>query len=193
MVHYKCLKNYLKDLRTKNYENENNKEYDEVMTFNDFECPTCKNQYPIKFKLPNNDKIFDLIDIKEPNDCNFMILESIDYKKNDKYYKSIHIIKFIKKKGKPFTIGREDDNDIIDRDISISPHHAILRFNDANDQISIQNCNNEFGTSILIRKPFTILDQKIYLQIGKTYIEVNLMNKEDYRKEIENCKVIILQ
>ena len=193
LIHFKCLKNYLKGLQVKKDENENTTKYDEVMTFENFECPICKNQYPIKFKLPNSDKIFNLIDIKEPTDCNFMILESIDYKQNDRYCKSFHIIKFIKKNGEPFTIGRDNDNDIIDRDIFISRHHAILRFNDVNGQISIQNWNNKFGTSILIRKPFTILDQKIYLQIGKTYIEANLMNKEDYRKEIENCKVIILQ
>ena len=193
LVHFNCLKNHLKNLKKKNDENENITEYDEVMTFSDFECPTCKNQFPIKFKLENNDKTFYLIDIKEPTDCNYMILESIDYKQNDKYCKSIHLIKFLKKNGEPFTIGRDNDNDIIDRDISISRHHAILRFNDRNGQISIQDWNSKFGTSILIRKPFNILDKTIYLQVGKTFIEANLMNKKDYFEEIKrNHKVIII-
>ena len=182
LVHFKCLKNYLKSLQVKKDENENIPIYDEVMTFENFECPKCKNQFPIKFKLENIDKTFDLIDIKEPTDCNFMILESIDYKQNDKYCKSIHIIKFLKKNGEPFTIGRDSDNDIIDREISISRHHAILRFNDENGQITIQNWNGKYGTLILIRKPFKILDKPIYLQVGKTYIEAKLMNKEEYYK-----------
>ena len=185
LVHFKCLKYYLKGLQVKNNENENGIIYDDVMTFENFECPTCKNQFPIKFKLENNDKTFYLIDIKEPTDCNYMILESIDYKQNDKYCKSIHIIKFLKKNGEPFTIGRDNDNDIIDRDISISRHHAILRFNDENGQITIQNWTGKYGTLILIRKPFKILDKTIYLQVGKAYIEASLMNIEEYKKIIK--------
>ena len=188
LVHLNCLKNYLKSLLEKKDENENIIEYDEVMTFKDFECPICKNQFPIKFKLPNMDKIFNLIDIKEPNDCNFMILESLDYKQNDKYSKSIHLIKFLKKNGEPFTIGRDNDNDIIERDISISRQHAILRFNDVNGQITIQNWNSKYGTLILVRKSFKILDKPIYLQIGKAYIEARLMNKEEYEK-VKNEKI----
>ena len=192
LVHYKCLKNYLKNLQVRKDENENTPIYDEVMTFENFECPICKNQFPIKFKLANNDNIFDLIDIKEPKDCNFMILESIDYKQNDKYCKSIHIIKFIKKKGEPFTFGTDSDNDIIEKDISISRHHAILKFNNENGQITLQNWKGKYGTLVLIRKPFKILDKPIYLQIGKTYIEAKLMKKEDFLEEIENnLKVII--
>ena len=190
LVHFKCLKNHLKTLRKKN--NENITKYDEVLSFRNFQCSKCKNQYPIKFKLPNNNKVFNLIDIKEPTDCNYMILESIDYKQNGNYSKSIHIIKFLKKNGEPFTIGSNNDNDIIDKDVAISSYHAILRFNDWNGQICIQNWNSVFGTSILIRKSFTILDKKIYLQVGKTYIEANLMKRKDYFEEINNCKVIIL-
>ena len=182
LVHYKCLKNYLIGLLEKKDENENELIYDEVMTFKDFECPTCHNQFPIKFKLPNKDKTFYLIDITEPKDCNFMILESIDFKQNDKYSKSIHIIKFLKKNGEPFTIGRDNDNDIIDRDISISRHHAILRFNDENGQITLQNWNSKYGTLVLVRKAFKILDKPIHLQVGKTYIEAKLINIEEYEK-----------
>ena len=182
LFHFKCLKNHIKGLQVKSIENKNITIYDEAMTFENFECHKCKNQYPIKFKLEKNDKIFYLIDIKEPTDCNFMILESIDYKQNDKYCKSIHIIKFLKKNGEPFTFGRDNDNDIIDRDISISRQHAILRFNDENGRITIQNWNGKYGTLILIRKPFKILDKSIYLQVGKTYIEAKLKNKEEYDK-----------
>ena len=187
LVHYKCLKKHFKDLQEKNVYNKNHIIYDDALIFNDFECPVCHNPYPTKFKLKNIDKIFDLIEIKEPNDCNYMILESIDYKKNDKYCKSIHIIKLKKSNGEPFKIGNDNDNDIIDRDISISDHHAILRFNDKDGKISIQNWKSKYGTSILIRNPIKILDKKIYLQVGRTYIEVCLMDKEEFeilKKEI---------
>lgn len=178
--HFKCLKNYFKDLMEKNNENENTIKYHEVMTFKNFQCQKCKNQYPIKFKLPGVDKIFELIEIKEPKDCNYMILESLD-KENDEYSKSIHIIKF-KNNGEPLTIGRDNDNDIIVRDISISRHHAIIRFNNLSGKVMIQNWKSKFGTLILVKKPITILDKKICLQVGKTYIEANLMNIEEYEK-----------
>lgn len=157
------------------------------MTFINFQCDDCKEQYPTKFKLTKVDKIFDLIEIETPIDCNYMILESLDYKQNESYIKSIHIIKFIKKNGEPFKIGRDNDNDIQDTDISISRHHAIIRFNDIDGKIIIQNWNSKYGTLILVRKPINILDKKIYLQVGKTYIEGSLMNYEEYEK-IKNEK-----
>lgn len=186
LVHYKCLKNYFKSLLEKKKNNEN-EIYDDVMTFINFQCDDCKEQYPTKFKLTKVDKIFDLIEIETPIDCNYMILESLDYKQNESYIKSIHIIKFIKKNGEPFKIGRDNDNDIQDTDISISRHHAIIRFNDIDGKIIIQNWNSKYGTLILVRKPINILDKKIYLQVGKTYIEGSLMNYEEYEK-IKNEK-----
>ena len=181
-VHFKCLKNYIKKLKEISNENKNKIKVDDSIIFKNFECPCCKSQYPIKFKLPENNKIFNLVDIEEPNDCNYMILESIDYKYNEQYCKSIHIIKFIKESGEPITIGREYDNDIVDRDVSISHHHAILRFNKENGKISIQNWKSKYGTLVLVKKPIKVLDKKIYLQVGRTYIEACLTDIEEYNK-----------
>jgi len=180
LVHFKCFKYYLKLLKEIK---ENNTEIDESMVFKNFECLKCKNQYPIKFKLQGQDKIYNLIDINEPVKCNYMILESIDYKINEQYYKSIHIIKLTKESGEPITIGRENKNDIIiDRDISLSRQHAILRFNKENGKISIQNWKGKFGTLVLVKKPIKVLDKTIYLQVGKIYNKACLTNKEDYNK-----------
>ena len=190
-VHLKCLKDFFKNnLQEKNDDNENIITYVNVMTFNDFECPDCHTPYPTRFKLKDNDKIFNLIDINEPNDCNYIILESIDYKPDDKYCKLIHIIKLIKKNGEPYKIGRDNDNDIIDRDISISRHHAILRFNEEDGNIIIQNWESKFGTLILVRKPIKILDKKIYLQVGKTYIEVCLKDEEEFERKKKGIKIL---
>ena len=179
LVHFKCFKYYLNNLKELK---ENNTKFDESKVFKNFECEDCKNQYPIKFKLPNQEKIFNLIDIKEPEDCDYMILESIDFKQNNQYYKSIHIVKLIKE-GSPITIGRENSNDIImDRDISISRKHALLRFNKEDGKISIQNWEGKFGTLVLVKKPIKVLDKTIYLQVGKIYIKACLTNKEEYDK-----------
>lgn len=46
----------------------------------------------------------------------------------------------------PVTVGRAFDNDIILQDVSISPHHLIIRKED--DKITIQNLANENGTKL---------------------------------------------
>ena len=176
LVHFKCLKDYLnKQMEIKEQPKED--QCVETMTFKNFECSKCSIQYPVQFKLPKVDKIFNLVDIKEPEDCDYMILESIDYKQYEQYYKSIHIIKF---KQETIRIGRESDNDVIDRDISISRHHALLILK--NEKICIRNLSKKFGTSVLIKKPIKILNKAIYLQVGRTYIEASLVSKEEYDK-----------
>ena len=181
LVHYKCLKNYIKENMVKReIETEM---YDNNLIFNNYECSTCGTQFPLKFKLENVDKIFYLIDIKEPNNCDYMILETLDYKQYENYCKSIHIIKFNKD---TITIGRENDNDVIDRDISISRHHALLKLIDG--KICIQNISQKFGTLILVKSPIQILNKTIYLQVGRTYIEACLMDKTEFDEKIKEQK-----
>ena len=180
--HFKCLKKRLKDFMEIANE-EDKKVYVESMVFKNFECNECGMQYPVKFKLEGIDKVFYLIDINEPTDCDFMILESIDYKQYEQYYKSIHIIKFLKE---TITIGRESYNDVVDKDISISRNHALLKLK--NDKIYIENVSKKFGTQVLVRKPIQILDKAIYLQIGRTYVEARLINKEEYDEKMKDQK-----
>ena len=182
LVHYKCLKNQLKLQMELKDESKLDQPVD-TMTFKAYECSKCSSEYPVQFKFPNSNKIFNLIDIKEPQDCDYMILESIDYKQYDQFYKSIHIIKF---KQETITIGRESDNNVIDRDISISRHHALLILQ--NEKICIRNLSKKFGTLVLVKKPIKILDKTIYLQVGRTYIEANLVNKEEYDKKTNQQK-----
>ena len=178
LVHYKCLKNYIKEKQVRReIESEI---YDENLIFNNYECSTCGTQFPVRFKLENIDKTFYLIDIKEPYKCDYMILETLDYKQYDNYCKSIHIIKFTKD---IITIGRENDNDVIDRDISISRHHALLKLKDG--KICIQNISQKFGTLVLVKSPIQVLDKKIYLQVGRTYIEACLMDKKVFDEKIK--------
>lgn len=182
-VHFKCLKSYIKQNQAKR-EIEGGT-YDENWIFKSFGCSDCNRQFPTKFKLENQNKIFNLIDIKEPeeSDCDYMILETLDYKQNDDYCKSIHIIKFTKD---VITIGRENDNDVIDTDISISRHHALLKLKDG--KICIQNISQKFGTLVLIKDKINILDKKIYLQVGRTYIEACLMDKKEFDEKIKEPK-----
>ena len=176
LIHFKCLKNKFKELLVKDEAKGN---YIDSYVFRNFNCPKCKDIYPTKFKLEGHDRIFYLIDILLPNDCNYIILESIDFFMYNEYYKCIYVAKFIKN---DIQIGRENDNDIINKDSSMSRHHAKLNFDKNSGKICIQNLNNTYGTLVLVKKPIKLLDKKICLQIGRTYVEASLINREEFDK-----------
>ena len=178
--HYKCLKAYTQI----SIEKENNiKDYGNSIEIKDFQCKNCHEEFPFHFKLPNDDKIYSLVDIKEP-DCDYVILESLDYKKEDNFYKSIHVIKFLKE---IISIGRGNESDIVLKDISISRNHAVLKIEKETGKVCIQNRSKKFGTSVLIKDPLKLdkLDKKFFLQVGRTYIECYLSNEieENIKKD----------
>ena len=175
----KCKENGLAHLgcfRQNFYVKVENKSLDKSITIENFECPNCKEQYPLKYKIDNEETKYLIQEYQEPKDGDFIILESLDYYMNEKHCKSIHIIKL---NSDCITIGREAENDIVEKDISISRFHAVLKYNRVNSKICIQNKSKKFGTLVLIKKPVKILDKKIHLQVGRTYIEANLETKKE--------------
>ena len=96
-----------------------------------------------------------------------MILESLTYIKDKKNYKNIYVIKLT---GDEISIGRNNKNDIIDIDISVSRFHASLKFNKEKGNITLEN-KSKFGTSILVKNNIKLTDnKKIYLQVGRSFI-----------------------
>ena len=168
LVHLECLR---KNLYVKVEDRAN----DKSITIENFECPNCKEQYPLRYKLENEQNINYIIkEYQEPKEGDYIILESLDYFLNEKHCKSIH---FIKLNNDCINIGREAENDIIEKDISISRFHAVIKYNKNNSKICLQNKSKKFGTLVLIKNPVKILDKKIHLQVGRTYIEANLEKK----------------
>jgi hypothetical protein len=180
--HYKCLKNYFRQLME--IGEPDKKSFVKSYIFKNFECSYCKTPYPTKFKLAKMNKTFFLVDIFLPEDSNYLYLESIDYKVNDINYKSFHIVK-LTKENKIIRIGRQDDNDIVDRDISMSRYHAILNFDEETGKICIKNISQKFGTLVLVKNPINVLNKKIFLQVGRTYIEASLLDREEYEKKMK--------
>ena len=180
--HLSCLINKL------NIKRDGNKPIDYSITIDNFECPNenCHQPYPLQYKITDKENVNEIkytIDYKdyEPKFGDYMILESLDKKRNNEYCKSIHIIKLNKLNNEYITLGREGDNDIVDDDISISRNHAIFCYNKNEGKIYLKNKSKKFGSQVLIKKGFNLLDKKIHLQVGRTYIEA-------YRgiKEINN-------
>ena len=160
------------------------------------------NIYPLRYKLPEKDKIIELIDIQKPINKNYIILESLEElvdsnrteKKIDKIMKYIHIIEF-KEENERIIIGRKNGNDInISHDQSISRTHAVLIYK--NGRIIIKNKSISTNTLVLIKTGcncyLEISDKKeIFLQAGRALIEAKVITKKEH-EELEKLSKIVI-
>ena len=116
-----------------------------------------------------------MIEIERPNFKNYIILESLNQMKEDKNIKSIHIITL--EDQMKITLGRGFETDIRINDISVSRMHASLLF--SNGQMKLRDLKSKFGTLTLIKKDFEVINKKINLQIGRTYLEAVIKLNSD--------------
>ena len=135
----------------------------------------------------NNNKNYikySLIDgINQPENTDYMILESLTFIKKNKNIKNIFVIKLTDKE---LNIGRHTDNDIIDNDMTISRYHAIFKYNKNNGHITITN-KSKFGVLLLIKDNVKLnIDQKIFIQMGKTYLSAEVKDSSNNKYNYEN-------
>lgn len=173
-VHFECLKKKFKKNESI-HERRNVKNY----LFNACNCKKCNFVYPLRFKIDQLGQAFQLDDIDEPNEGDYIVLESIEYKTYYNYIKSIHVVQLDREN---IIIGRAMSNNIIVRDPSISKIHAELQYDLENKKITIKNKSTKFGTSILVKKAILINDKAIQIQIGRTLIETKIMKIGQFEK-----------
>ena len=175
MNHFKCLKNvaYKRSINKCNINKTINYYYIKVL-----KCRKCKSILPFRFTIPEAEQPFDFIDIIKPNECNYMIIESLE---NKIFYGHLKLIFIVKLGDNKVKIGRSDDNDIIIKDPSVSKNHAEIIYKNGN--IYIKNLSEMFGTLILIKKPITLNDKYIKLQIGNTVIDTKIMKHGDFEEK----------
>ena len=132
----------------------------------------CYKPYPLRFRIPEYDRIYELIDLNKPSEFDYIILESLDFiKDNINNLKIIHVVTLNEDE---INIGRNESNDIIDPDISVSRKHAILKFNKKTGKLYLENLSEKFGTLILIKGNIKMKEKKIHIQVGKSYIQAHL-------------------
>ena len=153
----------------------NLKETVTTYTFSKFNCDICKTPYPIRFRIPDFDKIYNLVDLNLPQETNYFVLESLDYIKEENNIKTIHVVQLY---DDYITLGRANTNDIQNNDISFSREHAIIKFDKLNGNLILENKSEKFGTLVLVRGNIKMKEKNINLQIGKSYITLNLISKE---------------
>ena len=85
----------------------------------------------------------------------------------------IYIVKLVNKETK---IGRENTNDFIINDRSVSKEHAVIKY-DEKENLIIQNISETFNTSVLIKGNIKLSEKKIHFQVGYSYIIANQINE----------------
>lgn len=172
-VHYECLKAYL-NTRVEIHENEKNT----VKTYkcNKFNCEVCLMPYPLRFRIPEINRTYDLIDFNLPPELDYVVLESLDFIKEHDNLKIIHVVQLNENE---FYIGRYDTNDIIDSDVSVSRNHAVLHYNRERGRLYLVNRSEKFGTLVLIKGDIRMKEKPINLQSGRTFITAKLDRETD--------------
>jgi len=175
-IHYECLKSYLtsKITVTQNLKNP-------VTTYNckNFNCNICLKPYPLRFRIPEIDRTYELIDLNLPEEKDYICLESLDYIKDNNNIKKVHIAQLI---GEEIYIGRENYNDIIDDDMSVSRAHAVIKYNIYNKSLFLENRYGRYGTLVLVRGNIKVNEEKTYFQIQNTHVSMKLTKKKNFDK-----------
>ena len=113
--------------------------------------------------------MFNLIDLEKPKDKNYIILESLNQMKENCNIKSIHVITLGDAK---ITIGRGHESDVRINDISVSRTHAVLYYNKNTGRLLLRDSGAKFGTLVLIKNRFKILEKEINVQVGRSFITI---------------------
>jgi hypothetical protein len=172
-VHYECLKRSLNI--DKLIIQENQKRTVTTYYFPKFNCGVCLCPYPIRFRIPEYNKVYNLIDLKMPEEFNYLVLESLDYIKEKKNIKKVHVVILT---DEVIKIGRSNTNDIIYNDISVSRSHCELKFNKDTGDLILENKSEKFGTLVLIRNNIKMNENEIKFQVGKSLISAKLCTKD---------------
>ena len=150
-------------------------------------CHKCKEQLPLKFKLEENGKTYELLDIELPYDKEYLLFQSLDYlNRTNEYQQSIHLVKLIGDKNIiQITIGRDGhdrDNDIKIVDESVSRKQAIIEYDKECGSFILKNISQKSDSLILIKNILIINKYKIHFQIGKIFVEAFLENENEVDK-----------
>ena len=182
-IHYECLKMYLS---SKLDISENQKFTVKTFNCNKFNCDVCLHPYPLRFRIPEFNRVYNLIDLTMPSELNYIILESLDFVKDNHNMKTVHLVQLVDDE---ITIGRFTSNDITDMDISVSRRHAVIKYDKNNGNLTIKNISEKFGTLILIKGNIKIKNKEIDFQAGRSLIKAKIINgeksSEDYTSDEE--------
>lgn len=179
-IHYKCLK---KSIDVKLSRKEDQKQI--FLQWNNFECEICKVEYPKYLKYKNS--LYSLIDFNIPfNDfiiCDFLLYDDM---LGHSTRKGIIVISF--DNDNEMLIGRNQNNDIVLKDISVSRNHCALikkqvinknnnaNINTSNNGLYIVDKRSKFGTMLYLKNDINLNwnNNDLNLCSGKHFFNISL-------------------
>ena len=187
--HYECIKEELK----KSYIIKENNEKSSKNYYIKFFCRNkCKAIYPLRFKIKEINRVYNLFDIEKPKNEDYLIFESLPYNRNGEYERSIHIVKITGNNNNnignniEIKIGRdrqEIDNHIKLIEETVSREHAKIIYNKNDGSLLLKNLSKKSESLVLIKDTLIINENTIYLHVGRTAIEASLIKEEDASKQ----------
>jgi len=170
-IHLSCLQTWLKSRCISKTVSSNS--LFTSYTLKQSECEVCKDLFP-DFIIYKNKRIELLDFMKQENDKEYILLESIQIHLQNYQYRTFYLINVEKILSSEISFGRSYDADVIISDISVSRNHAVVR--KKSNYLTIQDTSSKFGTAIFANfKKFKITrDMCLPLQIGKNNFEFQI-------------------
>ena len=143
-----------------------------------FFCSECNCQYSFRYKIPEKNTFLNSVQFDTIVRDNYMIMESIGSKD-----KTVFII-FLSKGNIIVGNDKNKENDIIIEDPSIKEQHAKIFFDTKKGKVKIESLNeNDFDTSVLVRKEILLSENKILLKVENNVFIVNALKDEEILSE----------
>ena len=154
-AHIKCLLQWLETKCKKN------KKKNRLITYNlkDLKCDICLKSYPEKILI--NGKQENMINLQPDGEDPYLIIDIYSIKGGNIIKKMLILLEW--DEDLVFSVGRNDKNDIVFKDISVSREHGIFYWKD--NILYVFDRDSKFGTYFLV-------DKKIDLHkcIGKEFV-----------------------
>ncbi|KAF8822031.1 FHA domain-containing protein [Cardiosporidium cionae] len=131
-------------------------------------CELCKRAFPIVVK--RRDKLFRMVQL--PTNAfspPLIVLENV-VGNNPRAYHIINVTE-----GKDVKLGRGHECDVRISDVSISRHHATIRF--LNGQFLLEDHFSKFGTLVSLKHPLPVMQSdRLVFQAGRSVVKVNFLS-----------------
>lgn len=171
-IHYSCLKKSIKQkIQIRREDN------CDLYFFKSYCCEICLETYPKYIKYKSN--IYNLVDIDLSKYKEYILTSILYYSDNNnserKKLSYLGYLIFKIDEQNELKIGRNQNNHIVLKDISISRNHCILKRE--NNILKIKDVKSKFGTLIYVRNIKKIeINKPLQLISGKHQFLFNLKN-----------------
>lgn len=167
-VHVKCLRHWIKG-RLNISDNPSGSYF-----FRPLACELCKGVYPTYIDTPSAGALSvqtPLVEVPRTQ-APFIVLENTVRDSQVHSNRGLHVLSLA---GKTLRLGRGHESDVRIADVSISRHHATIRFHQG--EFLLQDNNSKFGTLVAVKKPQQVQAARpLSLQIGRTVLSLSMQS-----------------